>query len=291
MAQDVFISYSRVDLPFVEQLVAFLMDADVSVWFDQTSLLPGKQWEDVIEDEIARSRTFLVCLSKAAMAKAGYFHVEQHRASNAALRIPPVRVFVLPILLGDCELPRSFRQYHAVNLVEPGAIEMLPRSLSSALERELIADPEAVERLRNELIGHLGVEGASNQDFVNQFMQTEKISFQDLIGIIERIANSSDPKRLGILLQLRAADFLSYAGQAALDIAISNVKAGNRTKDTQATVKGDELRRIAQMGIPGNADATQLLQINKYFRYISRKDTEPYKMAEAKIRNPLAGRD
>ncbi|API51110.1 hypothetical protein BMW22_05140 [Rhizobium leguminosarum] len=291
MNQDVFVSYSRVDLPFVERLVAFLKDAEASVWFDQTSLLPGRRWEDVIEDEIPNSRTFLVCLSKAAMARAGYFHVEQHRASDAALRIPPERLFVLPVLLGDCEIPRKFKQYHAVNLIEPGAIEMLLRSLSSALERELVATPDAVERLRNELVGHLGAEGSSNQDFVNRFMQTEEISFQDSVGLIERIANSSDPDRLGILLKLRAHDMLSYAEQAALDIAIGNIKAGRRTTDTQAAVKGDELGRIAQMAIPGNAEATALLQINKYVRYISRKGTQPYKMAEAKIQNLLAGRD
>jgi hypothetical protein len=119
------------------------------------------------------------------------------------------------------------------------------------LSRKLIADPEAVESLRNELIGHLGTEGASNHDFVDRFMRTEEISFQDSVGIIERIANSSDPSRLAILLKLRTADFLSYAEQAALDIAIGNVKSGNRTENIQNTVRDNELGRIAQMGIPG----------------------------------------
>ena len=122
-------------------------------------------------------------------------------------------------------------------------------------------------------------------------MQTEEISFQDSMGLIERIANSSDSNRLGILLKLRAYDFLSYAEQAALDRAINNVKLGNRTENLQATVKADEMDRIAQMGIPENPEATQLLQINKYFRYVSRKNTEVDKMAEEKIHNLLAGRD
>lgn len=137
MSQDVFISYSRVDLPFVERLNHFLTEAGVTTWFDRKSLLPGQKWEDVIDDEISQSRTFLTCLSKAAMDKKGYFHVEQHRASEAALRVPPEQLFILPVALGDCDVPRKLRQYHAVNLVEPGAIEMLLRSLSSALEREL----------------------------------------------------------------------------------------------------------------------------------------------------------
>ena len=194
MGQDVFISYSRVDLPFVERLDRFLTESGVTTWFDRNSLLPGQRWEDVIENEISDSRTFLTCLSKAGMDKKGYFHVEQHRASEASLRVPPEQLFILPVVLGDCETPRRLRQYHTVNLVEPGSIEMLLRSLSSALERQLLADSEAITSLRGKLLSHLGTEGASNQDFVQRFMNTEEISFQDSMGLIERIANSNDPK-------------------------------------------------------------------------------------------------
>jgi len=291
MAQDIFLSYSRVDLPFVELLHSFLIDAGATVWFDKRSLLPGQRWEDVIDDEISASRTFLTCLSKAAMDKKGYFHVEQHLASDAALRVPPEQLFVLPVQLGDCDVPRRFRQYHAVNLVELGAIETLLLSLSSALERNLSASAEAIAKLRGELLGHLGEEAVSNQQFVDRFMKTEEISFQDAMGLVERIANSSDQSRLGVLLKLRAMNFLSYAEQTALDRAIDNVKSGLRTEGLQASIRAEEMARIMQMGIAGNPEATQLLQLNKYFRFVSRKNTEPYLMAEEKIRNLLAGRD
>jgi hypothetical protein len=291
MAKEVFISYSRVDLPFVEHLDKFLTDLEVSTWFDQKSLRPGQIWAQVIEDEIPQARTFLLCLSRSAMEKRGYFHTEQHSASSAALRVPSDQLFIIPILLGDCELPKEFRQYHAVNLVEAGAIEMLLAALSSALERQLVANPQAVIELREQLIGHLGAEGVSNQDFVNRFMKTDEISFQDSMGIIERIASSSDPNRLGILLKLRAHDFLSYAEQAALDISINNVKAGRLTQGLQASIKADEWGRITQMGIPGDPEATFLLQFNKYARYVSRKGTQPYKMAEDKIRELVTGQN
>ncbi|MBI1745174.1 MAG: toll/interleukin-1 receptor domain-containing protein [Acidobacteria bacterium] len=58
MAQDVFIPYSRVDLPLVERLNVFLADVGISTWFDRKSLLPGQKWENVIDDEIPRSRTY-----------------------------------------------------------------------------------------------------------------------------------------------------------------------------------------------------------------------------------------
>ncbi|SKC81698.1 TIR domain-containing protein [Burkholderia sp. CF099] len=283
MTQDVFLSYSRVDLPFIEQLDSFLTSVGLATWFDRKSLLPGQKWDDAIDDEISRSRTFLTCLSKSGLQKKGFFHVEQHRASEAALRIPPDELFILPVALGDCEIPRALRQYHVVNLVEPGAISMLLLSLSTALDRRFIADPLQVEKLYRTLIAHLGEEGLSNENFIEKFDKTDELSFQSSMGIIERIANSNDPKRLTILLAFRARPDISYAEEAALDIAIDNAKAGNKTDKLQETVKAAELTRIANMEIPGNADATETLRMNKYFRYISRKNTEPYRMAEAKI--------
>ena len=291
MGQDVFISYSRVNLRFVERLEAFLSNVGVTTWFDKKSLLPGQRWEDFIDDEIPASRTFLTCLSKAGTNKKGYFHVEQHRAYEAALRVPPEQLFILPVTLGDCEVPKKLRQYHTVNLAELGAIEMLLQSLSSAVERELFAEPDVVAKLRDELLGHLGTEATSNQLYVERFMDTDGISFQDSMGLIERIANSNDPERLGILLKLRTKPFVSYAEQAALDMAIDNVKAGDRTEGLQSSVKEEEMSNIAQMAICGNVEATQLLQLNKYVRYVSRKNTEPYTMAEKKILSLLAGRD
>jgi hypothetical protein len=200
-------------------------------------------------------------------------------------------LFILPVTLGDCEVPRKLRQYHTVNLADPGAVEMLLRSLSSAIAGDLCAAPDAVANLRDLLLGHLGAEGASNQEFVERFMQTDEISFQDSMALIERIANSNDPKRLQILLKLRAEAFLSYAEQAALDKAIDNVKAGNRTENLQSAIRADEIGRIAQMVVPGNLEATRLLQLNKYVRYVSRKNTDPYRMAAEKIQNLLTGRD
>lgn len=288
MSQDVFISYSRVDLDFVEALNEFLEKVGVSTWFDKKSLIPGHKWETIIEDEIPISKVFLTCLSKAGLDKRGHFHVEQNLAVKAALRIPPEELFIIPVLLGDCEIPRSFRQYQTVNLVEPGAIEMLLVSFSAALNRTIVASPESVSHLRDKLMAHLGVEGASNQEFVERFMQTTEISFRDSIGFIQRIANSSDTNRLPILLSLRALDFISYAEQAALDIAIENVKYGRRTENLEAASTLPYKETIAKMLVIGNPTATLQLQMNKYGRYITRKNTEVYLMAEAKIRELIA---
>lgn len=286
MSQDVFLSYSRDDLAFVEKFDKFLRDARVSTWFDKRSILPGKRWEDAIDEEIPRSTIFMTCLSKAGLSRHGYFHAEQALAEKAALRIPRDKLFIVPVLLGDCEIPRTFKQYNAANLVEPGHIEMLILALSSALGRKVVASEDAVLQLRQDLVSHLGIEGASNQEYVDRFMQTDVLSFQDSMGLLQRIANSNDTNRLAILLKLRGLEFLSYAEQDALDLAIDNVKHGRRTEKLQETIKTSEWSRIEQMSVRDNDPEKNVkLRLNKYLRYCARKGTEPYLRVEAYIRD------
>jgi TIR domain-containing protein len=287
MPYDTFISYSRVDQPFVRVFDEFLREAGINPWYDERCLRPGKKWEEVIEDEIPNSRTFITCISTAGMQKAGYFHAEQNLAANRALRIPPNQLFILPVTLGECEIPRMFRQYHVVNLHEPGAIESLLLSFGEALGRPISATADRTDALRNALRAHLGVEAASNAEILERFLNDVMLSFQDSMGLIEQIANSSDPKRLQYLLRLRSCDYISYAEQAALDLAIEAVKSGQRISGLQQTVRDAEWARISQMGLPGDPAATQLLRVNKYARYVSRKNSDAYVKAESYIHDMI----
>ena len=282
MPIEVFISYSRVDQPFVIELDSFLARIGVVAWFDKKSLLPGKKWENVIEDQIHSAKVFLTCLSQAGLDKSGYFHVEQNLAVQAALRRPPEELYIMPVTLGECSIPRQFRPYNVANLAEPGAIDMLLIALSEALERQLTAGEADVGALRDKLLEHTGVEAASNKDFISRFLE-DNTTFETAAGLIQRIANSSDSSRLQVLLQLRNEATLSYAEQRALDLAIDNVKRGVATVDLQARAVGPERQKISQMVIPGSAQMTQILQVNKYARFIARKNSPVYKMAEAKI--------
>lgn len=68
MIQNVFISYSRRETGFVDDLANHLEKEQLNVWLDYRSLVPGKPWLDQIHEGIANSNVILLVVSKASMA-------------------------------------------------------------------------------------------------------------------------------------------------------------------------------------------------------------------------------
>ena len=67
MKPNIFMSYSRREVPFVNHLVDDLEDHDFNVWLDYRSLIPGTPWAEQIDQGIAESDVILLVVSKAAM--------------------------------------------------------------------------------------------------------------------------------------------------------------------------------------------------------------------------------
>jgi hypothetical protein len=72
----VFISYSRNDFYFAEQLAVSLRGQSLSVWFDVHELLAGTDWSAAIDRAIAECDTFVLVASRAALASP---YVERER--------------------------------------------------------------------------------------------------------------------------------------------------------------------------------------------------------------------
>jgi hypothetical protein len=286
MTNDSFISYSRSDQAFIRVFDGFLRDVGLNTWYDERCLLLGMKWKDVVEDEIPNSRTFITCMSAAGMQRTGYFHVEQKLAVDRALSIPPNKLFILPVTLGDCEIPRIFRQYHVVNLAEVGAIELLLASVGEALGRSLAATEAQIAATREALLGHLNTEGVGNSEIMARFFNDPALSFEESMKLVERIANSTDTKRLEHLLKLRSCDYLSFAEQAGLDLAIDSVRNGMRASGLQQAVRDAEWSRIMRMKATIPTD-TEIMRIAKYARYTMRKNRPEYDQLNQKLADLL----
>lgn len=112
MARQIFISYSRKDKEFTQQLSKDLIDAGHEVWFDP-SLKAGEDWESVIETKIKESDQVIVILSSNSLGSKWVQH-EGSMAYGLNKRIYPL--LIEPV--ESNELPLWSRKYQNHNFVD-----------------------------------------------------------------------------------------------------------------------------------------------------------------------------
>lgn len=85
----VFISYARSDHNFVQILVERLVQADIDIWLDSTSLTAGTDWRAEIENAIKASSAVVVVLSPAA-SQSQYVTYEWSLAIGMGIPVVPL---------------------------------------------------------------------------------------------------------------------------------------------------------------------------------------------------------
>ncbi len=63
-----FISYSRQEVTFVDSFARELEKRGVSTWVDFRNLVPGRPWQDQLDDGVQNAKTILLVVSKASMS-------------------------------------------------------------------------------------------------------------------------------------------------------------------------------------------------------------------------------
>lgn len=107
MAQ-VFISYSRRDLQFIEQLVSDLKQTGIDVWYDLTGLEGGARWRLEIQKAIQASDYVIVVLSPHSI-ESEWVEREHLYANNLKKKI-------LPLMYRECELPMSYLDLNYIDV-------------------------------------------------------------------------------------------------------------------------------------------------------------------------------
>jgi len=106
----VFLCHASQDKPAVRDLYKRLLAEDwIDPWLDEDRLLPGQDWNLEIEKAVEASDAVVVCVSSTSVAKEGYVQRELRQVLEIALEKLDGSIFVIPIRLDDCELPRKLR--------------------------------------------------------------------------------------------------------------------------------------------------------------------------------------
>jgi hypothetical protein len=106
----VFIAYVTEDAVAAGRLYKALQDADFSPWMDTRKLLPGQNWPRAIEGAIETSDFFVPCFSHNSVDKTGGFQSEVRYGLDCARRMPLDEIFLAPVRLDDCRVPRSIQR-------------------------------------------------------------------------------------------------------------------------------------------------------------------------------------
>jgi hypothetical protein len=105
----VFIAYGKEDEPLARRLYDDLNREGFSPWMDVRKLLAGQNWPRAIEAAIEISDFFVACFSGNSVRKKGGFQSELRYALDCARQVPLDEIYIVPLRLDACAVPRSIQ--------------------------------------------------------------------------------------------------------------------------------------------------------------------------------------
>jgi hypothetical protein len=134
--QRVFIAYVQEDAVLARKLYRDLTMRGFNPWLDRKKLLPGQNWPRAIDAAIETSDFFIACFSRNSVSKRGAFHSELRYALECAGRMPLDEIFVIPVRLDQCTVPRSLlSQIEYVDLFPDWVAGV--DTIAAAMQREM----------------------------------------------------------------------------------------------------------------------------------------------------------
>ena len=143
----VFLAYVQEDGAIAERLFDALEAGGFAPWMDRRKLVPGQNWPRSIEEAIETSDFFVACFSSNSVSKRGGFQSEIRWALDCARRLPLDSIFLIPVRLDDCRVPRTIRR-------EIQYLDLFPswsrglRRLLGVLQRETRRAARDADRIR-----------------------------------------------------------------------------------------------------------------------------------------------
>jgi len=104
----VFVSYARADGDAAERLFHALRSVTgIEPWIDKHSLSPGMKWKPAIRKAIREAEYFIALISSRSSVGRGVRHSELDQALEILTEWPPDHIYLIPVRLDDCQMPRD----------------------------------------------------------------------------------------------------------------------------------------------------------------------------------------
>ncbi|MCP4657681.1 MAG: CHAT domain-containing protein [bacterium] len=129
-----FLCYASEDERAVRKLYGKLRKKNISVWLDREDLLPGQNWKFEINEALRTSDVVILCLSETSVTREGYIQKEIRNALDIAEEKPEGTIFIIPLRLEKCTIPRRLYRWQYVDLFQARGLARLMRALRSRAE-------------------------------------------------------------------------------------------------------------------------------------------------------------
>jgi hypothetical protein len=128
-------SYARENEGDAIKLYEVLASRNFDAWIDQRSITPGEKWDLAIDTAIRMADFILILLSRQSVSKRGYLRKEIILSLERAKEMLETDIFVIPVRLDECEVPRELAQHQWVDLYSDNGLEQLVRAIREGMKR------------------------------------------------------------------------------------------------------------------------------------------------------------
>ena len=159
----VFLSYAREDTDAARRIAEALRGFGVEVWFDQSELRGGDQWDAKIRTQIKACALFLPVISSTTQSRdEAYFRLEWKLADDRSHLMAPGKPFIVPVVIDEtpdtgAAVPDSFSRAQWTRLAagEPSTafIEQVKRLLGGKSQEA--GRPRPATEMRGEVAAPL----------------------------------------------------------------------------------------------------------------------------------------
>ena len=112
----VFLCHSSDDKPAVREIFQRLkVEGWIDPWLDEEKLYPGQNWDMAIEIAVEKSDAVIVFLSNNSVSQEGYVQKEIKKILDVADEKSEGTIFLIPLRINDCKVPRRLEKWHYVD--------------------------------------------------------------------------------------------------------------------------------------------------------------------------------
>lgn len=101
----VFLSYTKKDGQKINEFYEDLKARGFTPWMDSYDLLPGMQWDNIIQNNMSEADVCIIFISESSLEKIGYVQRELNYFADKLNEMPENYIYCIPVVLDNSQVP------------------------------------------------------------------------------------------------------------------------------------------------------------------------------------------